>query len=445
MPEYDHKPRKYLHFDAPPSEEVAEAVVTDPDRVARHSFYPFLGFTIITPRIKKDELGNFYSDPKDRPIKLAAHLDAAICAHYANILKEHYEKKVEEAGISNCVTAFRRQRMPGRNNIYFANEVFEYIQSHRPCVALGLDVKKFFDRLDHGVLKERWQVTLGESRLPPDHFALFKYLTKFSWVNREKAFEAVGISKHNPRPKNNKRLRICSAEDFRKRIRGAGLVWANPEQGRGIPQGSPISALLSNIYMLEFDRVMNEATRKVGGLYRRYCDDILVVVPPESSDALQQLAACEIAKLRLTLNDEKTAIVSFSEDRDSCAEDGKYLQYLGFDFNGKQKLIRASSLVRYYSKMRRGVSMAKQTQRKYNRKAAKKGQPSTALRTRKLQIRYSYLIKRRFSLKKGQSPMCKENFITYAYRASDKMDAPEIKRQVRNHWQKLNEEIAKPL
>ncbi len=445
MPEFIHQPRKYLHFDAPPSSEVAEAVATDPERVAKHPFYPFLGFTIKTPRIKKDEFGGFQKSPKKRPIKLAAHMDAAICSHYAAILKERYEAQVVEARIEHCVTAFRRQVEPGRNNIFFANEVFEYIQKNRPCVALGLDVEKFFDRLDHEVLKERWQATLGVTRLPADHFALFKYLTRFTWVDKEKAFDAVGISRHNPRPKGLRRLRICSAETFRDRIRGAGLVWPNPTEGKGIPQGSPISALLSNIYMFAFDQIMHEVVQKVGGLYRRYCDDILIVVPPENSNRIQRRATEEIARLRLTLNEGKTAIVSFPKNRSQLADEGKFLQYLGFDFNGKQKLIRSSSLVRYYGKMRRGVSLAKQTQRKENKRRVKEGLPTTKLRTRKLQIRYSYLIKRRFELKNGQPRMSKENFITYAFRAANQMNAPEIKRQVRNHWNKLREEMAKPL
>ncbi len=445
MPEYNHEPRRYLHFDAPPSSEVAEALVTDPVRVAKHPFYPFLGFTIKTPRIRKDEFGGFEKAPKKRAIKLTAHMDAAICSHYSALLKERYEDQVIEAGTGNSVTAFRRQVEPGRNNIFFANEVFEYIQDNRPCVALGLDVEKFFDRLDYGVLKNRWKATLGLKRLPADHFALFKYLTEFTWVDRNKAFEAAGVSRHNPRPRDQRRRRICSAETFRDRIRGGGLVWTNPKEGKGIPQGSPISALLSNIYMFEFDQKIDEAVRKVGGLYRRYCDDILIVVPPDHSSFIRQRASEEIDKLKLALNEEKTAIVCYPKDKSQFAEKGKYLQYLGFDFNGKQKLIRSSSLVRYYGKMRRGVSLAKRTQRKENKRRAKNGLPTTHLRTRKLQIRYSYLIKRRFELKKGQASMSKENFITYAFRAADQMKAPEIKRQVRNHWKKLREEIAKPL
>ena len=55
VPAYTHKPRTYLHFDPPPSARVAEALATDPTRVARHAFYPFLGFTIATPKMQKEK------------------------------------------------------------------------------------------------------------------------------------------------------------------------------------------------------------------------------------------------------------------------------------------------------------------------------------------------------------------------------------------------------
>lgn len=83
-------------------------------------------------------------------------------------------------------------------------------------------------------------------RVPADHFNLFKSLTEFTWVDRTAAYRAAGVSPHNPKPKTIYRTRICSPRVFRERIRGAGLIWRNPEhaQRRGIPQGAPISALL---------------------------------------------------------------------------------------------------------------------------------------------------------------------------------------------------------
>jgi hypothetical protein len=279
--------------------------------------------------------------------------------------------------------------------------------------------------------------------MPADHFAVFKSLTRFSWVERTNAYEAMGISEHNSKPKHLSRSRICDPQQFRTQIRNAGHINFNPDSDkhRGIPQGSPISALLSNIYMFEFDKAMHAAATACGGLYRRYCDDIMLIVPPEHAAAVEAVAMNFIQLLKLNINSDKTNIVNFPQSVTQPALNGEELQYLGFVFDGTAKRIRNTSLLRYYSKMRRGVHLAKQTQRKYNRKETKQGRPLTPLRKRQLHVKYSYLAKRRVYRIPGKSANTKENFITYAIRAADKMQAPEIKKQIRNHWPKLQKEI----
>ena len=194
--------------------------------------------------------------------------------------------------------------------------------------------------------------------------------------------------------------------------------------------------------MLEFDTALAGAVAEVGGLYRRYCDDIMVVVPPQHEGAIHKLIAAQIAAVGLTINDAKTDRAAFPEGRREPAD--KAIQYLGFTFNGAQTLLRQSSLNRYYGKMRHGVALAKLTQRKHNRMELAHGEQLTPLRRTKLYRQYSYLIKRRADLKKGD-PKTHRNFLSYAFRASRKLRAPEIKRQVRNHWNKLQKAIARPI
>ncbi len=230
---------------------------------------------------------------------------------------------------------------------------------------------------------------------------------------------------------------------FRERIREGGLIWGNPERAnhRGIPQGAPISALLSNIYMLDFDTAMQGAVSAHGGLYRRYCDDIVVVVPPHAEAIIDQLATTQIEALGLNINPDKTTKAEFPSGIGMPASGGKKTQFLGFDFDGVRRLIRASSLTRYYGKMRRGVNLARQTWRKQNRQEALDGSPLSGMKTKQLYLRYSYLIRRRFRSKPDGHERQGENFITYAHRAAATMNAPEIKRQVRNHLAKLKEAI----
>jgi len=445
-PPFRFKQRTYLHFDLPVSQKSAERLACDPAKVARHSFYPFVGYTNIIKRIAKDESGAVVKKEKPREIKIAAHRDAAIYARYADLLSPAYEAELERRGLGKVVTAFR-QCPTGGTNIDFAGEVFRYIDQHRPCIALAFDLEKFFDTLDHDLLKQQWAALLKANRLPDDHFAVFRSLTRFCWVNREETFKKLGISPHNP--KANKRRRICHPREFRERIRKSGLLRANPTPGKGIPQGSPISALLSNLYMLDFDEALNNAISQFGGIYRRYCDDIMIVVPPERREATEELVAAAVQETRLTFNGDKTDRAAFPEGKgqpvtppEANSGFSDRIQYLGFTFNGAQTLIRPGSLARYYGKMRAGVSLAKQTQRKHNKQELMRGVPVTALRTRKLFIQYSYLISRRTRLP-GRDRKAQGNFLTYAYKAAKVLEAPEIKGQVRNHWKKLNEEIAK--
>ncbi|MDQ8207011.1 reverse transcriptase/maturase family protein [Coraliomargarita sp. SDUM461003] len=445
LPEYKFKARHYLHFDLPLSPSKAKALATDPAKVGSHAFYPLLSFTVTTPKVKKNDDGSFTRTPKERPIKICAHSDAAIYSYYAQILSIYYEAELATRGLTEAVTAFRRH--PGRqmNNVAFAEEVFCFIQVKRPCLALGLDVSKFFDRLDHDYLKTCWQDLLGVQRLPKDHFSVYKSLANFCSVDRTEAFKEFSISPHNPKPKALNRQRICTADEFRKKIRGSGMIQFNPEisQKRGIPQGTPISAILSNIYMLEFDAAMHAAASQVGGLYRRYCDDIMVVAPPTEAQRIEDLAMEQIALLKLDINEGKTHRVEFPADKSHVALENKTLQYLGFTFSGTQKLIRASSLSRYYSKMRRGVSLARKTRAKYNSIEQSKGLPESPLRKRKLYLQYSYLISGRFKNRKGTQRKGTGNFLTYAYDAAKRMNAPEIKGQMKNHWRKLQEEMKK--
>jgi hypothetical protein len=203
--------------------------------------------------------------------------------------------------------------------------------------------------------------------------------------------------------------------------------------------------------MLDFDKQLYTQISQFGGLYRRYCDDIMIVVAPEHQHDVEISVGEAVATAKLTLNSDKTDRVAFQGTKGEIATAptpnsgfSDRIQYLGFTYNGAQTLIRPGSLARYYGKMRAGVSLAKQTQRKHNKQEAIKGLPVTGLRKRKLFIQYSYLINRRTSLP-NKEKKAQGNFLTYAYKASKKLHAPEIKLQVRNHWTKLQEEIQKPI
>ena len=410
--------RRYLHFDRPFFGDVALAMVSDPDRVARWSFMHFLHIDLEKVRVKRQVDGSLVPDTKKRPIYYASHKDAALYFYYSEKLGSIYESLLDRLGISECVTAFRKSR--GMCNIHFAHEVFQEIGKHEQCTVHTFDVSSFFENLDHKILKRLWERLLGTQGLPVDHYSIFKSITRYSYVDRVAAFLAFEIS--SPEGGAFKRRHICEADEFRERIRDAGLIHRHTDSNsaewetKGIPQGSPISALLSNLYMMDFDLAVAAAVRNLGGIYRRYCDDIVCVVPDGSGVDIEALIKVEIAKLKLEIHSTKSTIHQFRRVNGAlvCKEQ-RPVQYLGFLFDGKSIRLRTVALSRYYAKMRRGVRAVDRARKGADLEAG----TQTKMRTKAVHRRYTYLGRR--------------NFLSYAHRAAEIMGSKAIRKQLKPH------------
>jgi RNA-directed DNA polymerase len=310
-----------------------------------------------------------------------------------------------------------------KSNIEFAGDAFNEIKSRGNCSVVALDISGFFDNLDHQILKKAWASLLDESILPEDHFAIFKSLTKFSVVDKESLYEKLNISLNNP--KAGKRTKLCEAIEFREIVRKQGLVKVNSKP-HGIPQGSSISALLSNIYMLSFDISACEEMKRVGGKYYRYCDDMLFIVPVDYKDTIEKNARNNIKSLCIDINPDKTELRDFTLEKGLLRSD-KPLQYLGFTYDGQHILIRSAALARYSEKMKRGVRLAKATMKKRNRLKISRGENPKPIYKSKLYKRYSHFGNR--------------NFITYGLRAADILESKSIKKQLKPLWERLRKEI----
>lgn len=415
--------RCYLHFDEPLSLKKAVALVTNSDAVAAHSFWPLIRFQIRTAKIKRDKItGKLDRHPKNREISYAAHSDSLIFGFYAEVLGKLYEAQLRERGLDDCVLAFRSL---SKNNIDFAKAAFDEIRVRGDCVAVALDVTKFFDTIDHAQLKQRWMRLLGTSGLSSDHYAVFKALTKFSFVDRDKCFAALNVSMHTPR--SGGRRRLCSPADFRLRVREAKLVKINQHRC-GIPQGTAISALLSNVYMFDFDAAARDFAESHGGRYMRYCDDILFIMPTELAKETESFCRTEVGKLKLDINPDKTDTCYFVK-KGAEQTSKQPLQYLGFLFDGQKILIRSAAFAKFSNRMKRGVSLAKKTMHSRNQAKNAKGADEKGLYQRKILARYSHLGKR--------------NFVTYGYMAARLMNSKAIRRQLRPLVVRLQKAIAK--
>lgn len=416
------KPRHYLHFDRPVGKSTAYRYVTDPAKVGSHSFYPFIRNATLTQKTRYHPLPRVFERvEKVRPISYAAHMDSNIFAYYSSLLSLRYEEKLRAYGLHTSVLAFRS--LDGQNNIHHAFNAFQEIQARDECVVLCFDIEKFFDRLNHRLLKDVWQEVLGVASLPDDHYAVFKAITKYSCVDRVQAFNALNISLHNPAVVNK---RLCEAEDFRALIRGGGLVVSNKDNF-GIPQGSPISAILSNMYMLGFDRAMIHFLSTTESVYYRYCDDIMIICPVGVQDDIQDQVEAEIRKVLLDLQHKKTDVQQFIRDASGRLGAEKAIQYLGFMFDGERIFLRPASLTRYYRKMKVRVKLAKKTKDRINGLRRRRGEVDKGLFLR--------------AIYKGYTHLGRRNFVTYGYRAAKIMGSKTIRQQLRAHWRKVQQEI----
>jgi len=116
----------------------------------------------------------------------------------------------------------------------------------------------------------------------------------------------------------------CPVEETDDRGRKTRTTEARDNR-RGIPQGSPISPLLANLYMRRFvlGWKMLGLERSLGSRIVTYADDLVILCKKgKAEEALQRLREI-MGKLKLTVNDEKTRICKVPE--------GKF-DFLGYTF-----------------------------------------------------------------------------------------------------------------
>lgn len=419
-------PRSYPHFDRPVSERsTAEGIVASfVASPARYRFLPLIAFKRWARRWRTDEKsGRARESWKKRPLAYCSNRDAHVLAYVGWELSAAYEEALRRAGLDNVVVGYRR----GRSNVTTARDAFADVQRMGTCTTTALDLQGFFDTIRHRVLKRCWEDVLGGG-LPSHHYAAFRAITRFASVERGACLKRLGLpprtpSKKLPRP-------LCSPDAFRAAIRGrkdasgsGGLVEVN-QNDFGIPQGTPMSAIAANVAMFRFDSALAAEATRVGGTYRRYSDDILLVCPPAVADALLDFLRDALVRHcdGLTLNDSKTSRVEFPGGR--LPANVRHMQYLGFLFNGERAVLRASTISRFYGRMRRAVAAAQHELASDKFQGSPKG-GRPILQRRKLIHSFSHL---------GRDSLLR----TYAKVAGDVFQRRAIMRQLRRHLERLN-------
>ncbi len=199
---------------------------------------------------------------------------------------------------------------------------------------------------------------LGKKSLPKDHYNLFKATTKFSYVKLNDLRTKNGHFDEKELSKLKKQGKHTFFESIHNLLDSDIIIHKNQIQNIekelvGIPQGLPISALLANIYMLPFDEaITEELTKKHDVFYRRYSDDIIVICKENQIKRIESFVKKEINKINLTISLDKTEkslfkinngrLQSYKIDGEDLIENIP-LNYLGFEFNGYQTLIKSKN------------------------------------------------------------------------------------------------------
>jgi len=133
----------------------------------------------------------------------------------------------------------------------------------------------------------------------------------------------------------------------------------------GVPQGSPISPLYSNIYLNLLDQVWHKRgyPEKLGASLHRFADDAILVCRKSAAQALQAFEAIAL-RMGLTVNREKTRItklvdgfnfIGFEFVKRRSPKSGKWSIYI-FPSRSAQRNIRRR--IKYFTKRRAPITPA---------------------------------------------------------------------------------------
>ncbi len=394
--------RGYKHFDAPVGEAYASNLEAGAC-IKRHAWSPLIHYEKRTKRYKRDDGKTVY---KPRPIMYASHRDACILSKYAADLTRRLDDFYHREGLTDHVIGYRRL---GKSNYDFAAAAARFAKANASCIVLCFDVSGFFDNLDHRLLKEQLKRLLGSTELSQDWYGVFRHVTRFSYVSRAALAAHPDIG---PRLRSRKPDPVASIAE----VKAAGIAITSNLNAFGIPQGTPISSVFSNLYMVDVDRTMASLCRDHGALYQRYSDDILVICKPEYEAMIQDTLMDAIKAVKLEINGTKTERARFGASGTAC------FQYLGFNVTEQGASIRPSSFARQYRKLKYSIEKTRQL----GEQAIADGRADKI---------YTKRLRRRFY------PVGVRNFSAYGRRAEKAFGAGDIARQIRRLERRADQAI----
>ncbi len=430
--------KSYAHFDLRTSFAAKVDLITDSSFVKSYAFYPVIQRN--ARRMKLDGDGKFRNHP--RPIKYAAHLDRCIYQYYSGLLNERYNDLAARVGISDCAVAYRTN-LKGQSNCDFALRVFTKMRDLGVCFVYAGDFEDFFETLDHAYLKKQVRRLFPGGKIPDDYYHVLKNATRHSVWDIGKLLGHYGLPYTKSGVKRlNKRGRVLSADEFKNMVRDSVERPWKENGEKGVPQGLPISGTLANIYMLEFDEAIKAVADKHDGLYMRYSDDFILVVPDKAGFAEGKEEFSRLARTvpSLRIHPRKThsyrmnageVFLLGSEGESKCAID-----YLGFSFDGMSVRLRQRTIGRFYKRMYRRIGRLY----KWRYGPGKKRVDSLYLDFSDWghSPKRNAEVRKRVGKKRGHG-----NFLSYIDRAQGAFVDDPISIDVKNHKRKIRKRVKK--
>ncbi len=236
-------------------------------------------------------------DGGKRPLGIPTVTDRVIQQAIAQVLSP-----VFDPGFSDSSYGFR----PNRSAHAAVRKVLEYIKQGY-IYAVDIDLSKFFDMVNHDLLMQRLNRCIGDKTL----------------------------------------LRLID----RYLKAGVQIDGQIEPTSKGVPQGGPLSPLLSNIVLDELDKELE----KRGHRFVRYADDFIILVKSQRAGkrVMQSIKRFLLKNLKLVVNEKKSRVVKSNES-----------SFLGFIFKGKSIRWSDKSLAEFKRRIRLltgrswGVSMS---------------------------------------------------------------------------------------
>ncbi len=430
--------KSYAHFDKRVALSNVWDYISNPKNIEKHGFYPLIHYEKKFVKYRKNN-GKGEKKEKIRKISYSAHIDRYIYSYYGHLLNQKYNEYLSEHDMELVAVAYRDNLK--MNNIHFARRAFECIKDSEDCYIIIGDFSDFFDSLDHVYLKRQICDVLKVKSLPKDFYAVYKNITQYSVWELTDLLEFNGFENTSSGIRNLNLLdKVLSSQDFKTEKKRCVKMH---RENYGIPQGSAISAVLANVYMIKPDEQINQLATSVNGLYMRYSDDFIIVLPRitdmEFKKVLEGVVDIISSVPRLVLQPEKTQVYKYeNKNLNSCNSaffnsipNGKnIIEYLGFAFDGNEITIRDKTISKYYYRLYKKMKTIKKS----------RGYTPKGNRISCKELYENYSIKGA----RGKYPNGKArgNFLTYVQRAQGIFGENEaIGKKTRRHMMKIRHRL----